>query len=308
MVREGGAEYCAAHGIPVSPEVIASALLDHRIHADPYGYADLNTVRGRERLSRHGAQIIWEMLTTDRGARKMRNTAAYHEAVRRREILKAELDRRSAEIAAAVREARAARRVPAELLLDLLANDERNELQDRLAAVEHEIHDLLHDPETLIPVPDDISDEQLRHELEAVEKAIRHSETENRQTAQRHPDPIRDWVTIRELAQILDISYPTAARWVRGEHLPHPAGDPRNPWSPDEVPVDASLGARRRRIWIGGINPALIRSEGQRARLAQLLAWPPKGWPDKHLSAPLELSDAPSLRALVLRDTRTRSA
>jgi hypothetical protein len=57
MVREGGRDYCAEHGIPVRPEVVASALLDHDIRSDPYGYGDLNTLHGRERLSRHGAQI-----------------------------------------------------------------------------------------------------------------------------------------------------------------------------------------------------------------------------------------------------------
>jgi len=78
---------------------------------------------------------------------------------------------------------------------------------------------------------------------------------------------------------------------VRGEHLPHPAGDPRNPWEPASAPVDVSLGARRRRIWVGGLKPSFIRSETQRARLAHLLAQPPKGWSDKHVNAPLELPE-----------------
>jgi hypothetical protein len=284
MVREGGRDFCEKRGLPFSPEVIASALLDHEIRTDPYGYADLNTLRGRERLSRLGTQIAWEMLATDRGARRMKNAIAYHDAVRKRGILKAELDRQSREIAAAVQQARAARKVPADLLLDLLANDERTELQTRLAAIETQIHNLLHSPETLIPAPDDISDEQLRDELEALEKAVRQGPAKPKRSSVP-PDPVRDWITIPELADILDISYPTAARWVRGEHLPHAAGDPRNPWQADNIPVDASLGERRRRIWTGGISSAVIRTEAQRARLAQLLGQAPKGWSRKHAGA-----------------------
>jgi integrase len=287
MVREGGREFCEERRLPLSPEVIASALLDHEIRNDPYGYADLNTLQGRERLSRLGAQIAWEMLTTDRGARKMKNAIVHHEAARKRGILKAELDRKNREIAAAVHQARAARKVPAGLLLDLLVNDERTALQTRLAATETQIHNLLYDPKTLIPAPDDLSDEQLRQELEAFEKTVGRNQAQPKRTALRRPDPIRDWITIPELAEVLDISYPTAARWVRGEHLPHAAGDPRNPWQPESVPVDASLGERRRRIWTGGISPGVIRTEAQRARLAQLLAQPPKGWSAKHASAPL---------------------
>jgi integrase len=291
MVRDGGREFCEERRLPHSPEVIASALLDHEIRSDPYGYADHNTLQGRERLSSLGAQIAWEMLTTDRGARRIKNAAAYREAVRKRDVLKAELDRTSREIAAAVQQARAARKVPADLLLDLLANDERSELQTRLAAVEAEIHNLIHSPRTMIAAPDDISDEQLRREIEAFEKTVRQNHAKPKRAAPHHPDPIRDWITIPELAEVLDISYPTAARWVRGEHLPHPAGDPRNPWPADNVPVDVSLGERRRRIWTGGVNAAVIRTEAQNARLAQLLAQPPKGWSDKHVSGPLRLPE-----------------
>ena len=291
MVREGGQEYCEERRLPFGPEVIASALLDHEIRSDPYGYADLNTLHGRERLSRLGAQIAWEMLATDRGARKLKNAAAYHDAIRKRDILQAELDRQSREIAAAVQQARAARKVPADLLLDLLANDERVELQTRLAVIETEIHELLHNPKKLIPAPDDLSDEQLRLELEALEKAVRQGPAKPKRSSVRHPDPIRDWITIPELAEILDISYPTAARWVCGEHLPHAAGDPRNPWRADNVPVDTSLGERRRRVWTGGINPAIMRTDAQRARLAQLLAQPPKRWSQKHADTPLRLTE-----------------
>ena len=197
---EGGRDYCAEHGIPVRPEVIASALLDHDIRSDPYGYGDLNTLRGRERLSRHGAQIAWEMLATERGARMTRNAAAYRAAVQKREILKAELDRRNREIATAVEQARAAGKVPADLLLDLLANDERADLQARIAATENEIHKLLDDPDKLIPVPDSWSEEQLRADVEAFEKAITSTPTRPKPRAQRQPNPVRDWVTIGELA------------------------------------------------------------------------------------------------------------
>ena len=156
---------------------------------------------------------------------------------------------------------------------------------------ENQIHKLLDDPDKLIPVPDSWSEEQLRAHVEAFEKAITRIPTRPKPRAQRQPNPVRDWVTIGELANVLGVSYPTAARWARGEHLPHPDGDPRNPWQRDSIPVDISLGERSRRIWTGGINPAAIRTDIQQSRLAEIVAQPPKGWTEKRVNAPLTLPE-----------------
>ena len=57
------------------------------------------------------------------------------------------------------------------------------------------------------------------------------------------------------------------------------------------MPVDLSLGERRRRIWVGGINQALIRSDGQLPATRSNLAFPPNAWSDEHAMAPLELAE-----------------
>jgi hypothetical protein len=290
MVRTGGIEYCAEHNIPIKPEVIADGLLDHDIHADPYGYADLSTPAGRERLSRIGALIAWEMLTTDRGARKCGDTAGLERAVRKRDILRAEFDRMNGKIGAAVAEARSAKSVPTDLLLDLLANDERDTISARLTEAEADVQFRLHDTRARIPMPDDMSDEALREEVEAFDKARRRLPATDRPAKTRLPDAVRDWILIREHAYVFGVVYATSARWAVNEHIRYSAGHPRHPWKDTVAPVDTSLGERRRRIWVGGINPALIHGPAQE-RLAQILAAFPTGWPEDRARAPLVLPE-----------------
>jgi hypothetical protein len=143
----------------------------------------------------------------------------------------------------------------------------------------------------LIPVPDDIPDEQLRDLFDQIESQIENQIIAREPTL---PEPVRKppWLTVREAAELLGISYPQMARWVNVQHLPFPAGDARNPWQPNAVPVDTSLGPRRRRIAVEGINPRYIRTEGQQRRLAELLATWPKRWKETHCRAPLKLTTA----------------
>jgi hypothetical protein len=46
---------------------------------------------------------------------------------------------------------------------------------------------------------------------------------------------VRDWITIKEFHELARKSVAQVSRWVAGKHLPHPDGDPRNPWPSDEV-------------------------------------------------------------------------
>ena len=59
-------------------------------------------------------------------------------------------------------------------------------------------------------------------------------------------DPVRDWITVKELCAIADVERPTACFWLNAIHLPR--GD-RRPWQPDAIPVDNSLGRSYRRIY-----------------------------------------------------------
>jgi hypothetical protein len=96
---------------------------------------------------------------------------------------------------------------------------------------------------------------------------------------------------VPETAELFGISYPQVARWANGQHLPFKADDPRNPWHPDRVPIDTTRGPRRRRIAVDRINPAYIKTDAQRSRLAHILARLPDGWSEADCTAQLVLPD-----------------
>lgn len=73
-----------------------------------------------------------------------------------------------------------------------------------------------------------------------------------------------------ELAAILGTDVTTVQRWLRGEKLPRRV----RPWPAEAPPVDGSLGAAFRRIWIDAINPATFVAS-QREMLDETVArWP----------------------------------
>jgi hypothetical protein len=73
-------EYAARHLLPedqrhLKPEELYEALVDHDVPGDRHGYMDRNTLRGREILSGIAADLAWRMLTTEDGARRIRDGA-----------------------------------------------------------------------------------------------------------------------------------------------------------------------------------------------------------------------------------------
>ena len=287
-----------AHHPNLQARDIVEALVDHEVATDRLCYFDKNTLRGREILSRIASELAWRMLTTDEGARKVRDADGYRDSLRQRQILDAELKRLDREIKIVLDEHPRRPDHATKMLFELHALEERrNQVRIRLIKAEQRIERLRDDPTTHIPVPDDIPDDELTDGFDQIEREI-----EGRTAGgiePRFPDPVRRpaWITIREAAEILDISYPQAARWVNGQHLPFPAGDPRNPWQPGQPPVDITRGPRRRRIAVEHINPAYVRAEAQRRRLAEILALWPTGWKQADCTAPLVLPDPQSLSA-----------
>jgi hypothetical protein len=268
--------------------VVAEALVDHGDTSDRYGYYDRNTLRGRELLSATGIQILWEMLSTNAGARRVRDAGRYRRCLERRQILTCELTRLDCDAAQLLYADRRPTGGAAQTLLALRAIDEsRHQLQERLQRLEREAERLRNDPSTTVAVPDDVPDDELKDQFERIEREVgRESEMETLKPA---PPPIRDppWLRVREFAEIAGMSYPQVARWVNGDSLPHPAEDPRNPWHPDNVPVDTSLGPRRKRLLVEGINSSYMASARQQEKLADILATRPAGWPEASLTTPL---------------------
>ena len=125
-----------------------------------------------------------------------------------------------------------------------MLDEQRDQIRTRLRGLDEEVERLRHDPTTQIPAPDDTPDELLIDKFGQIEREINGQVVATARQSPR-PKPIREpaWITIPEAADILDISYPQMARWANGKHLPFVAGDPHNPWQPDQMPIDTSLGA-----------------------------------------------------------------
>jgi hypothetical protein len=290
MIKQAARDYLPNHYPELQPDDITEALVDHEVPGDRYGYLDKNTLRGRERLSGIATELAWQMLTTERGARRVPDSERYRDRLQRRGVLDQELQRLSQQIAALLNNQPGRKDLAVQTLFELRVCDEqRDQIRARLRMLDFELDQLRHDESTRITVPDDIPDEDLSDQFDQIDREVQGGPVIRPTTPA--PKPVREpaWITIREAAEIVGISYPQMARWANGQHLPFPAGDTRNPWQPDAVPVDSSLGPRRRRIAVDGINPNYLFTEPQQRRLAELLARWPKGWTESACRTPLAL-------------------
>jgi integrase len=287
IIREHGPGYLVTMDLHIRAEVVGEALTDREIPSDRYGYADLNTARGRETLSGIGATIVWECLAERRGARLVPDVAAYRGCLERKLAIEAQIRADAGEVDELVRNARRGLALPSDAVLDVTAVVSRRDLlRDQLREVDRELEKLRHDRTTWTAVPDGDERDTPVPDLEAVERDLM---TQSDAEVRDECAPVRDWVTVTEFGEVAGVSHATPPRWLKGQHLPHRPGDPRRPWEPDAVPVDETLGPRRRRIWVPGIGPGFFRAPVARQLLAKLLAGWPEGWSEDHCSAPLVL-------------------
>lgn len=283
MTLAGAPAYCAENNISVDVRHIVECLVDHKhISDDKYGYYDVNRAVGRERYSRWGAQIAWQMLTGARGARTTIDVDACRDLhVRRRRLgdreaeVQRELTRLLSEPAPAD--------VP--MMMSRLTTSQRLQVEERrisagLLTLREELHGLIHDPRRHIAVPDEIEDLP-RVDLAALEGGQAddvYSETLPR---------VRDYLSVREVGEIHGVSDATARRWANGETLPHKDGDPRNPWDRASIPCDDSLGVKRRRLYVDQMKEGFFDTEAKRQFRDELLSRWPRGWSRKHAASPL---------------------
>jgi hypothetical protein len=266
--------------------LIGEALTDHsEMMFDRLGYGGAKKKKGRERLSGFGAHIMWELVTTDRGARRMLDEEGIRSALYKRLALEAEL----AKVRRAITEVFSGQAIDGDATARLLhaqrLNARKEQLDDELKVVEHELRELRENPDREVLVADDV-DEVPEVDFKAIEREVLGGIAPHRRAALR---PLRDpaWLTVAELAYVLDIGDATARRWADGKL---PANPRKRPWpSAEEAPIDHTLGPKRRRIAVTGINPLLLDSELKRERLAETQARSPEGWTEEQAAAPLRI-------------------
>jgi hypothetical protein len=286
-VRNAGHKYCETHEPGLSPHAIYEALVDHKLPDDPYGYLGTNTLAGRERLSKIGAQLAWDMLTGNDGARTQRDHDAYRVALERRSVLAAEHARVQAAIDDTLNASPTRGRQATDKLVAVMSlHEERDRVRERLSDLDRQLDRLRNDPSTRICVPDSILDEEIVDRFKEIEKELGPSSA-RRDSTRELPAPVRDWLALKEVALVTGYSYQQVCRWARGESLPYPDGDPRNPWSTHPLPVDSSRGPRRKRVPVGALNSAFVSTPQQKSCLAEVLSGYPQRWARTDCTTPL---------------------
>lgn len=294
----------------IPPALYASALQDQKPPGDPLRatYGDKNVESAYEILSGRAIEGIWRLLTTREGARKRINADAYARAWRRCRELERELasireraDRiyREAGPLGSVRRQLAYLTSAMKLLVQTL--DYATRLGEELAREEARLKDLRYDERLWECVPDDAAPRSDYVDIEKLEQELARVSPDD--ADEGCPPPVRDWLTAREFAEVRGIgARSTVARWLNGQNLPARRQD--RPWEREAIPVDDSLGANYRRIWVGGVNPAFWRTELIEARRDACLAkWPrEQGWrdgnePARRCLAPLALPSSMSAPA-----------
>lgn len=295
LVRRGARGYCEEHDLDADPECLAEVLLDHKeLKADTMGYADIDTVQGRIRWSKIAIAINWEMLTTDRGARRVPDVPRYREALELEKALGAELKREERELDQLCDSCFNA--VSSGLVVEMMvAFDRIRRIQQSLADTKETLRALERDRDSWRILPDDAPDEK------GIDlKAVRRGESGAARTIA--PDPARWFLTVTEWAEFAG-SLATARRWAGGK-LPYRDGDPRNPWQPGQGTVDESLGPRKRRIDVDKINPRYFDTSAKRARRDEILATTPRGFTRQECARPSAPRWTPAPRSCWAPDDR----
>jgi hypothetical protein len=281
----------------VDADDLAELLLDHELaHKDPYGYAGITSVEGRERYSAIAIAGIWRLLTTDDGARRILDADALRAACELRDALREELkviqreiDTADAQLLTESPRSRKRRGIDRESALEevirrqaesgILHHRERR-LRDRLEEVVAEIVAIRTDPSRLRVLDDDEAYTQTL-DPDLIELDVSGTRLIRGVRYRR----VRDWLTVTEFATWYGISEPTVARW-RAAGLPYLPGDPRRPWEKDSWAIDESWGRNRSRVMVDKLKASVIRSPEMRDQLDILLSDWPNRWTNQDSSPP----------------------
>ena len=304
--RDHGRDWLERHAVDADrypPLVIGEHMLDHSILSDRLRYGGWDTPEEYERMTRYGAQIVWELITTTRGAARGPDRPAIDAALFRLAALEDELARErlnNAEIAAATEKNPEGQTRAALIKLVRLGNRQRqsdrtiDNLEKDIEKTKTLVSSLRTDRSKWTPLA--------QHEQPATSSELDTREREvlgglAQAPATERPRACRWFLLPAEFCEIFDISTATYRRYAAG-HVPITGRKARSrPWDPDRVPIDRSLGPRRPRIAVDALRPECINSESKRRAIEATLAKPPPRWSLADMSTPLRLADGRELPA-----------
>jgi len=279
-------------------------------------YGDRGTEAAYETLSGRAIELIWELLTTDRGTRKRPDLEAIREHQEALRAIEAQLQRcqeQTALIHAGERMPLPAKRVsqqpPSGASQDELLrmvhrqNEDSAESQDQLhlrldraETVLRELHRLSTADQILREKRDSLvlelaelvydesrwelipdSEPAGAERLQLSLRALLAGEDElPPRPALEEPAAVRDWLTFPEFSWAVE--HGSRSTTPRwAEGRSLPREAHRRPWDADAIPIDDSLGRGYRRIWVPGVRETFWPTEGARQRVAALL----RRWPEK---------------------------
>jgi hypothetical protein len=275
---QAAGDYLRRHRIDVPQRFLPDVLTDHSLRGIDAIYNQLNTPVGREEAAAVATEVIAQLVFTELGARRVPDAAGYEEGLRRQQALVGERGRISKDIERGLRSLERGEIDAAAALAQVHRSDHRrDDIAQELARLELDLRSIRSlDPDRFVPIPDDVPS-AAHVDFEVIERRVLGRTVPSNGRPQTL-EPVRDWIPVSEMAAIAGNSTKQARLWASGRGLPR--GDTRRrPWEPDKIPVDDSLGPRRRRILVRGINPEWLDADPhRREKLNELLTDWPAGW------------------------------
>jgi hypothetical protein len=268
MTTPQAIEWAAEHNLsPERLEVIGETALDHDLGDLPSLYKGDATVEGKERNAGLAAELVWELLTTDRGLRKVADAETYRQALLQRKTAREERDTLRTELQRMCNEAERSGQelsptaMNARLLrLDQLSTEELDAEKTILAVEAGRIR---------VPVPDELA-EPPRVDLAQV-RAAALGDADPTVVPLRRRRRLRNWLTPDELAQVLGVGASTIRSWQTNGL---PASKPI--WREGAL---HEFSSRRRAIVVDLLSEEALNHPDKRTAMAEVLATDaPAGW------------------------------
>jgi hypothetical protein len=273
ILSRQGLRAFAIHDFDYEPLMIAEVQLDHKkIPGDLFGYNGYASRTSRITILERTGLIIGDLYWTDTGARHVKDVVEFERCLEARKAVSEQIEFLQQERRSLAPTNRA-RTVSAKYHT---ITDEMDSLRDTREDIEKKLAALKFDPEYEVPIPDDI-ERPPRVNLKQVEKDFLRRSGDA--VAELYPRA-RDWLTIKEFADLVGISVKTVLRMIDPSLREATTGmrtrKRREYWDPTRPPIDSELGAKHRRILVDEIHPSAFAAPEQATALNRLLAGPPQ--------------------------------